>query len=342
MKALGKLKAEPGIWMFDAPMPQIGHNDVLIKIRKTSICGTDLHIYNWDEWAQKTVPVPLITGHEFMGEVADIGSEVSGFKIGDRVSGDGHLTCGYCRNCRAGARHLCRNTMGIGYDCTGCFAEYLVLPAANVFALPQEIDDNTGAILDPFGNATHATLSFNLVGEDVLITGAGPIGIMGAAIAKQVGARFVVVTDVNEHRLKIAKKMGATRTVNVLHESLLDVMNELGMKEGFDVGIEMSGNAAALQQLLAVMNHGGRVAILGIPPTEVAIDWKLVIFKSLVLKGIYGREMFETWYKMANLIQAGLDLSPVITHHFPADDFEKAFAMMRSGEAGKVILDWVN
>jgi threonine 3-dehydrogenase len=340
MRALCKLKAEPGLWMADIPVPEIGPNEVLIKIKKTAICGTDLHIYNWDKWAQETVPVPMAVGHEFVGEVAAIGSEVAGFKIGDRVSGEGHLTCGHCRQCRAGKRHLCRNTEGVGYDCPGCFAEYFKLPAVNVFKVPDNIPDDIAAFFDPLGNAVHTTLSFDLVGEDVLITGAGPIGIMAALIARHVGARFVVVSDINPYRLELAKKVGVTRAVNSKIESLRDVMKELGMQEGFDVGLEMSGNGKAFNDMLAVMNHGGRVAILGIPPEPVAIDWNEVIFKGLILKGIYGREMFETWYKMASLLQSGLDVSPVLTHCFPAADFEKAFAAIKSGEAGKVIMDW--
>jgi threonine 3-dehydrogenase len=340
MKALGKLKAEPGMWMNEIPVPEIGPNDLLIKITKTSICGTDLHIYNWDHWAQATIPVPMTIGHEFVGEVAAVGSEVKGYKIGDRVSGENHITCGYCRNCRAGIRHLCRNTVSVGIDLPGCFAEYLVLPAVNAFPLPKEIDDNIAAILNPLGNAVHCALSFNLVGEDVLITGAGPIGIMAAAIAKHIGARYIVITDVNDYRLNLAQQMGATRTVNVARESLSDIMTELGMQEGFDVGLEMSGNPDAFRQLLQNMNNGGRVAILGIPPADVAIDWNQVIFKGLTLKGIYGREMFETWYKMASLIQTGLDLTPILTHHFPAEEYEKAFALLHAGEGGKIILDW--
>ncbi|MFT3742015.1 MAG: L-threonine 3-dehydrogenase [Gammaproteobacteria bacterium] len=340
MKSLSKLKAEPGLWLTDLPVPEIGPNDVLIKIKKTAICGTDVHIYNWDAWAQSRVPVPLTIGHEFMGEIAAIGSEVKGLKIGDRVSGEGHLTCGHCRQCRAGKRHLCRNTRGIGYDCTGCFAEYLAFPAVNVFVLPDNVSDDTGAFLDPLGNAAHTALSFDLVGEDVLITGAGPVGLMAAAIAKHVGARHVVISDVNDYRLELAQKMGATRTVNVTRETFPAVMHELGMQEGFDVGFEMSGNGQALNDLLAVMNHGGHVALLGIPPDKIAIDWNQVIFKGLILKGIYGREMFETWYKMVSMLQSGLDVANVVTHHYPFTDFEKAFAAMRSEKSGKVILHW--
>jgi len=340
MKALCKLKAEPGIWMSDIPIPKIGHNDVLIKISKTAICGTDVHIYNWDSWAQKTVPIGIAIGHEFVGEIVDLGVEVAGLQIGDRVSGEGHLTCGHCRQCRAGKRHLCRNTEGIGYDGPGCFAEYLRLPASNVFKLPDSISDDVASFLDPLGNAVHTTLSFDLVGEDVLITGAGPIGIMAAVIARHVGARHIAISDVNPYRLELAKKMGVQRVVDARKESLTDVMKDLGMQENFDVGLEMSGNGKALNDMLAVMNHGGRVAILGIPPEPVAIDWNQVIFKGLFIKGIYGREMFETWYKMSSMLQSGLDITPVITHHFKADEFEQAFEVMRSGNSGKVILDW--
>ena len=340
MKALVKAKPEPGIWMQQAARPKVGHNDVLIRIRKTAICGTDIHIYNWDEWSRKTIPVPMTIGHEFVGEVVEVGGEVAGFAPGDRVSGEGHVTCGHCRNCRAGRRHLCRNTEGVGVNRPGCFAEYLAIPAVNAFKLPDAIGDDIAAILDPFGNATHATLSFDLVGEDVLITGAGPIGIMATAIAKHVGARFVVVTDVNDYRLELAASMGATRAINVTRESIDDAMAGLGMVEGFDVGLEMSGNTEAFRDMLRTMNHGGRVAVLGIPSEDAAIDWTRVIFKGLTLKGIYGREMFETWYKMSTMLQSGLDLSPVLTHHFRVDDFQQGFDVMRSGASGKVILDW--
>ena len=340
MKALVKSKAEPGIWMEDVPIPEIGHNDVLVRIHKTAICGTDVHIYNWDSWSRATIPVPMTVGHEFAGEITAMGGEVKGFEIGERVSGEGHITCGHCRNCRAGRRHLCRNTVGVGVNRPGSFAEYLSLPAVNVFPLPDDISDDLGAILDPLGNATHTALSFDLVGEDVLITGAGPIGIMAAAIARHAGARFVAVTDVNDYRLDLAAKLGATRVVNVNREGLDGVMAELGMEEGFDVGLEMSGNAEALGEMLRTMNHGGRVAILGIPPEAAPIDWNLVIFKGLTLKGIYGREMFETWYKMATMLQSGLDVAPTITHRMSVDDFEEGFKVMRSGRSGKVILDW--
>jgi len=340
MKSLVKLKAEPGIWLTKTQRPKLGHNDLLIKIKKTAICGTDIHIYNWDDWAQKTIPVPMVVGHEYAGEVVDIGQEVKGFSIGDRVSGEGHITCGHCRNCRGGRTHLCRNTVGVGVDRPGSFAEYLVIPAYNAFKLPDEISDDLAAIFDPFGNAVHTALSFDLVGEDVLITGAGPIGIMAAAVAKHVGARHVVITDINQYRLDLAKKMGATRAVDVSKENLNDVMTDLGMTEGFDVGMEMSGVPIAFTSMLANMNNGGKIAMLGIPGNDMAIDWSQVIFKGLTIKGIYGREMFETWYKMASLIQSGLDLSPIITHHFAIDDFQKGFDMMRSGQSGKVILNW--
>ena len=340
MKALSKLKAEPGIWMTETAKPEVGHNDLLIKIRKTAICGTDIHIYKWDEWSQNTIPVPMVVGHEYVGEVVDMGQEVRGFKVGDRVSGEGHITCGHCRNCRAGRVHLCRNTTGVGVNREGAFAEYLVIPAFNAFKIPDNISDELASIFDPFGNAVHTALSFDLVGEDVLITGAGPIGIMAAAVAKHVGARHVVITDVNEYRLDLARKMGATRAVNVANEKLEDVMTELGMTEGFDIGLEMSGVPIAFNGMLNNMNHGGKIAMLGIPPSDMAVDWNQVIFKGLIIKGIYGREMFETWYKMASLIQSGLDLSPIITHQFNIDDFQQGFDTMLSGQSGKVILNW--
>jgi threonine 3-dehydrogenase len=340
MKALVKEKAEPGIWLREIPEPVPGHNDVLIRVNKTAICGTDIHIYNWDEWAASTIPVPMAVGHEFVGVIEQVGSEVRGLKPGDRVSGEGHITCGHCRNCRAGRRHLCMNTVGVGVNRQGCFAEFLSIPASNVFVLPDAITDDMASILDPLGNAAHTALSFDLVGEDVLITGAGPIGIMAAAICRHVGARHVVITDVNDYRLGLARRMGASRVVNVTSERLDDVMGELGMTEGFDVGLEMSGNPDAFRDMLRTMHHGGKVALLGIPPGDTAIDWNQVIFKGLVIKGIYGREMFETWYKMASMLQSGLDITPVITHHFPIDDFQNGFDVMNSGKSGKVILDW--
>lgn len=341
MKALVKQEKQPGIWMTkDAAMPDIGPNDVLIRMNKTSICGTDIHIYNWDEWAQKTIPVPMIVGHEYVGVVEKVGSEVRGIEEGQRVSGEGHINCGHCRNCRAGRKHLCRNTVGVGVTRTGAFAEYMALPAQNIFPIPDAISDDLASIFDPLGNAVHTALSFDLVGEDVLITGAGPIGAMAVAICKHAGARHVVITDINDYRLDLATKMGACRTVNPEKENLDDVKRELGMTENFDIGLEMSGSPAAFRQLIGAMNHGGHIALLGIPPKDTAIDWNEVIFKGLFIKGIYGREMYETWYKMAAMLQSGLDISPIITHHFPVDDFEKAFEVMNSGESGKVILDW--
>jgi threonine 3-dehydrogenase len=340
MKALVKKERRPGIWLEEIAEPKVGHNDVLIKIAKTAICGTDMHIYKWDTWAQKTIPVPMAVGHEYYGHIVEIGSEVAGFKVGDRVSGEGHITCGYCRNCRAGRRHLCRNTVGVGVNRPGAFAEFLAIPAGNAFKLSAAISDDVASILDPFGNATHTALAFNMVGEDVLITGAGPIGIMAVAIARFVGARHVVITDVNDYRLQLARNMGASRAINIARESLDQTMQDLDMQEGFDVGLEMSGNAAALRELLRTMHHGGSVAILGIPPDDTAIDWNQVIFKGLTLKGIYGREMFETWYKMSSLLQSGLSLAPIITHHFAIGDYIKGFETMGSGQSGKVILDW--
>jgi threonine 3-dehydrogenase len=342
MFSLAKLEAREGMWAFDAPEPTVGPNDVLIAIRKTSICGTDVHIHNWDAWAQKTIPVPMVTGHEYMGVVEAVGSEVRGVVPGDRVSGEGHLTCGHCRNCRAGRRHLCRNTVGVGVNVPGAFKERFALPASNVFKLPDAIPDTVAAILDPFGNAVHTALSFDLVGEDVLVTGAGPIGCMSAAVARFVGARHVVVTDPNPYRRGLAEAMGASRVVDPSAPGfdLADVMADLGMTEGFDVAFEMSGSGPALRQLLAAMNYGGKVALLGVPSADVAIDWNVVIFKGLVLKGIYGREMFETWYKMAGLLESGLDLRPIVTHELPVARFQEGFDLMRSGASGKVVLDW--
>ena len=340
MKALVKAKAERGIWMEDVEAPQVGHNDVLIKVHRTAICGTDIHIYQWNDWAKNTIPVPLAIGHEFSGEVVDLGVEARGLEIGDRVSAEGHITCGVCRNCRAGRRHLCMNTSGVGVNRAGAFAEYLSVPAFNVFKLPDTISNDMAAILDPLGNATHTALSFDLVGEDVLITGAGPIGIMAVAIARYAGARHIVITDINDYRLDLAKKMGASCTLNVLQESLDDTMRDLGMEEGFDVGMEMSGNPDAFRDMLRTMHHGGKIAILGIPPSEMSIDWNEVIFKGLELKGVYGREMFETWYKMSSMLQSGLNIDPVITHHFDIGEFQSAFELMESGQSGKVILHW--
>ena len=340
MRALVKAKAAPGIWMEDVPIPEIGPNDVLIKIRKTAICGTDVHIYKWDDWAQRTIKVPMVIGHEFVGQVAEVGSHVRGFEVGDRVSGEGHLVCGYCRNCRAGRRHLCRNTEGVGVERMGAFAEYLVIPAFNAFKLPDAIPDDIAAFLDPLGNATHTALSFDLVGEDVLITGAGPIGCMASAICRHAGARRIVVTDLNPYRLELARAMGATLAIDPREKTPREAMYEIGMYEGFDVGLEVSGSPQALRQLLDGMNHGGRVGLLGIPPNGTAIDWDHVIFKGLVLKGIYGREMFETWYKMGSMILSGLDVSPILTHRFEIGDFQEGFDVMLSGKSGKVVLDW--
>lgn len=340
MKAIVKAKAEPGVWMEEVEKPKPGRGQVLIKVRKTAICGTDLHIYKWDEWAQKTVPVPCVIGHEFVGEVAELGEDVKGFSVGDRVSGEGHLVCGICRNCRAGKRHLCRNTQGIGYDTTGAFSDYFVMTAENVIKLSDDITDDVAAILDPFGNAVHASLHFDMVGEDVLITGAGPVGIMSAAIARHVGARYVVITDVNEARLKLAKKVGVDRAINPTKTSLQDVMKDLGMTEGFDVGLEMSGNATAFKDMLDAMNYGGAISYMGIPPEDFAINWHKVVFKSLTIAGIYGRRMFETWYKGLAMLQGGLNITPVITETYPATDFQEAFDSMVAGESGKIVLDW--
>ncbi|HEY7642190.1 MAG TPA: L-threonine 3-dehydrogenase [Steroidobacteraceae bacterium] len=340
MHALVKARSAPGIDLQDIAKPAPGPNDVLIRVKRSAICGTDMHIFNWDAWAQKTIPVPMAVGHEYCGEVVEVGSEVSGFKAGDRVSGEGHITCGYCRNCRAGRRHLCRNTVGVGVNRPGAFAEYVVIPAFNAFKLPAAIDDEIAAILDPLGNAVHTALAFDVVGEDVLITGAGPIGIMAAAIVRFIGARNVVITDVNDYRLELARKMGATLALNVTRDKLEDAMKQLGMQEGFDVGLEMSGNAAALRDMLRTMHHGGSIAMLGIPPTEVAIDWNEVILKGLTIKGIYGRQMFETWYKMAALLQSGLNIRPVITHRLPYTQYQHAFEIMGKGQSGKVVMDW--
>jgi threonine 3-dehydrogenase len=340
VKALVKKEANCGLWLEDVPEPSFGIDDVLIKIEKSSICGTDVHIYNWDAWAQKTIPVPLVIGHEFAGLVEAVGSNVRDFHPGDVVSGEGHLVCGRCRNCLAGRRHLCNSTSGVGVNRPGAFAEYLSIPVTNVWHADPGIPMEILSCFDPLGNATHTALSFDVLGEDVLITGAGPIGIMATAIAKHAGARYVVVSDVNPHRLELAARMGATVTVDVRTEKLTDVQKKLGMKEGFDVGLEMSGSADALRDMLANMCHGGKVALLGILPPTTCIDWDLVIFNGLVLKGIYGREMYETWYKMTSMIQTGLDISPVITHRFHYTEFQKGFEVMASGRSGKVILDW--
>ena len=341
MKALVKKKAESGLWLEEVPLPEVGSNDVLIKIRKTAICGTDVHIYKWDEWAQKNIPVPLTIGHEFVGEIAELGSNVQGFKVGDLVSGEGHVVCGYCRNCLAGRRHLCAHTKGIGININGAYAEYLSIPVTNVWLCDPSIPEEIFAIFDPFGNATHTALSFDVLGEDVLITGAGPIGIMAAAIVRHAGARHVVVTDINPYRLELAQKLGATCVINVAENNLADAMKSLGMKEGFDVGLEMSGNPAAFRSMLDTMTHGGKIAMLGILPGDVGIDWNTVVFNGLMLKGIYGREMYETWYKMTSMLQSGLDISPIITDRFHYTEYEKGFERMISGNSGKVVLSWV-
>lgn len=340
MKALVKAKAEKGLWLQDVPKPVIGDNDVLIKIKKTAICGTDIHIYQWDDWAQKTIPVPMHVGHEFVGEIAELGKFVQGHFVGERVSGEGHIVCGHCRNCKAGHRHLCINTKGIGVNKPGCFAEYLAMPAENVFSIPEGVSDDEASILDPLGNAVHTALSFDLIGEDVLITGAGPIGIMAGAIANHVGARHVVITDVNEYRMDLARKLGIKTVVDSRKEKLPDVMKKLGMTEGFDVGLEMSGNPQAFNDMIAAVKMGAHISLLGILPSDTTIPWNQVIFKALFLKGIYGREMFETWYKMCAMLTSGLDIKPIITHHFPAKDFKEGFEIMSSGKSGKIILDW--
>jgi threonine 3-dehydrogenase len=340
MRALVKARPEAGLWMQQVPIPEVGPNDVLIRIHKSSICGTDVHIWNWDHWSQRTIPVGMHVGHEYVGRIVALGSAVAGYQLGERVTGEGHIVCGHCRRCRAGQRHLCKDAIGVGVNRPGAFAEYLSLPASNLFRLPASVSDEVATILDPCGNATHTALSFDMVGEDVLITGAGPIGVMAVAIATHVGVRNVIVTDVNPYRLELARVMGATRVVDVRTDDLREVMAEQGMTEGFDVGLEMSGNPAAFRQMLDTMAHGGRIAMLGIFTDEVAIDWSTVIFKGLRIKGIYGREMFETWYKMASLLQAGMDITPVITHRFPIEAFADAFAITASGNSGKVILDW--
>ncbi|MEM1244134.1 MAG: L-threonine 3-dehydrogenase [Pseudomonadota bacterium] len=340
MRVLIKDKPQPGLLLTEQPKPKTGANDLLIKINKTAICGTDLHIYNWDDWAQSIIKTPLIIGHEFSGEVVEVGAEVSGFAIGERVSGEGHINCGYCRNCKAGLRHLCRNHESVGVTRSGAFAEYLLLPAKNAFKLPEQISDKTASILDPLGNATHTALAFDCIGEDVLITGAGPIGIMATAIAKHIGARYVITTDISDYRLQLAKKLGATRTVNVKNESLKDVIQELGIHEGFDVGLEVSGNPQAFNSMLDTINHGGHISLLGFLPDDTTIKWNEIILKGLVIKGIYGREMYETWYKMASMLQSGLAIDNVITHEFAVNEYEQAFATLQSGQSGKVILDW--
>ncbi|MBB3231504.1 L-threonine 3-dehydrogenase [Halomonas stenophila] len=340
MKALVKREAAPGLWLEDVPAPEVGINDVLVRVKRTAICGTDLHIYNWDHWAQQTIPVPMVVGHEFVGEIVEVGSNVNDFHPGQIVSGEGHVVCGRCRNCLAGRRHLCAHTRGIGVNRPGAFAEYVVLPMSNVWEHRPGIDLDVAALFDPLGNAVHTALQFDVLGEDVLITGAGPIGAMAAAVCRHAGARHVVITDLNPRRLALAETLGATRTVNVAEESLGEVQRSLGMTEGFDVGLEMSGSPVAFQDMLANMCHGGRVAMLGIPTEELAIDWNTVIFNMLTIKGVYGREMYETWYKMSVLVESGMDISPVITHRLPYSDFEQGFQAMLAGEASKVILNW--
>lgn len=340
MKALVKRHSQPGLWLEDVPIPEYGINDVLIRVDRTGICGTDLHIYKWDAWAQKTIPVPMVVGHEFVGEIVAVGDNVHDFFPGEIVSGEGHVVCGRCRNCLAGRRHLCKDTQGVGVNRPGAFAEYLVLPMSNVWHHRPDINRDVASIFDPFGNAVHTALSFDLLGEDVLITGAGPIGIMAAAIARHAGARHVVITDVNTFRLELARKMGATLAVNPSSQSLTDVQKQLDMREGFDVGLEMSGNPQAFRDMLANMCHGGKIAMLGIPSEPIEIDWNIVVFNMLTIKGIYGREMYETWYKMSVMLESGLNIEPVITHRFHYTEFEKGFAAMKTGESGKVILNW--
>jgi threonine 3-dehydrogenase len=341
MKALVKKEATPGLWLEDVPIPKVGVNDVLIRIHKSSICGTDVHIYNWDPWAQKTIPVPMVIGHEYVGKVAEVGSNVTGFKAGDLVSGEGHLVCGFCRNCLAGRRHLCPHTRGVGVNREGCFAEYLCIPMTNVWYADRSLPMDVLSCFDPLGNAVHTALSFDVLGEDVLITGAGPIGCMAAGIVRHAGARHIVVSDVNPYRLELARRMGATLALDVRSETIEEAQKKLLMKEGFDVGLEMSGSAAALRSMLDNMCHGGKIAMLGIPEPSTQIDWNLVVFNSLTIQGVYGREMYETWYKMTVMLQSGLDISPVITHRFHYTEFEKAFEVMRSGQSGKVILTWL-
>jgi threonine 3-dehydrogenase len=340
MKALVKSRNEPGLWLEDVAKPTIGINDVLIRVHRTGICGTDVHIYHWNDWARKTIPMGLVIGHEFVGEIAEVGSNVSDFYPGDIVSGEGHVVCGRCRNCLAGRRHLCAKTQGIGVNRPGAFAEYIVLPMTNIWRHHDGIDRDVAAIFDPFGNAVHTALSFPVLGEDVLVTGAGPIGIMAAAVVRHAGARYVVITDINEYRLALARKMGVTEAVNIREYSLPEIQKKLGMTEGFDVGLEMSGNQSAFRDMLANMSHGAKIAMLGIPEGDMAIDWRTVIFNMLTVKGIYGREMYETWYKMSVMLQSGLDITPLITHRFHYTDFEQGFEVMSSGQSGKVILNW--
>ena len=340
MKALVKRESKPGLWLEEVPVPEFGINDVLIEVLRTGICGTDVHIYNWDAWSQKTVPVPLVVGHEFVGRIVEVGSNVEDFRVGDIVSGEGHVVCGRCRNCLAGRRHLCMGTTGIGVNRPGAFAEYLSLPMTNVWHHESGISRDVQAIFDPLGNAVHTALSFPVLGEDVLITGAGPIGMMAIAVVRHAGARYVVVTDVNPWRLELAKKMKPTLTLDVRKQSIAEAQKQLGMKEGFDVGLEMSGNPTAFRDMLANMCHGGKIAMLGIPEKEMAIDWNTVVFNMLTLKGIYGREMYETWYKMTVMLESGLNIDPVITHRFHYTHFQQGFEAMLSGRSGKVILTW--
>lgn len=341
MKALIKRESKPGLWLENVPEPQIGINDVLIRVDRTGICGTDLHVYEWDAWAQKTIPVPLVVGHEFVGEIVEVGSNVAGFHSGNIVSAEGHVVCGRCRNCLAGRRHLCKDTKGIGVNRPGAFAEYISVPVTNVWLHKEDIDRDVASIFDPFGNAVHTALSFDVLGEDVLITGAGPIGVMAAAVVKHAGARFVVITDINEYRLELARRMGVTLAVNVKNTGIREVQARLGMKEGFDVGLEMSGNSAAFREMIENMCHGSKIAMLGIPSQSIDINWNTVIFNMLTIKGIYGREMYETWYKMTVMLESGLDIKPVITHRFHYTEFEKGFEVMRTGQSGKVVLSWL-
>ena len=340
MKALVKVRAEPGLWVEDVPVPEIGRDDVLIRVLRTGVCGTDLHIYEWDGWAQENVPVPLVIGHEFVGEIVELGSDVADLAVGDLVSGEGHLVCGKCRNCMAGRRVMCAHTKGVGVNYPGAFAEYIALPAGNIWRHNPDIDLDVAAIFDPFGNAVHTALTFPVHGEDVLITGAGPIGIMAAIVARHAGARHIVITDISPYRLDLAKRVGVTVAADPRRDSLEQIMADLGMKEGFDVGMEMSGKPSAMRQMLRAMTHGGKIAMLGLPSEQFPIDWAHLVLNMITIKGIYGREMFETWYWMSVLTQSGLDISPVITHRFPADDFATAFATVRSGECGKVVLEW--
>lgn len=340
MKALVKSQAGPGLWLEDVPEPEYGINDVLIRVHRTGICGTDLHIYNWDAWASKTIPVPLVVGHEFVGEIVAVGSNVNDFHPGEIVSGEGHVVCGRCRNCMAGRRHLCAHTSGVGVNRAGAFAEYISLPMSNVWRHHEGVDKDVASIFDPFGNAVHTALQFPILGEDVLITGAGPIGLMAAAVARFAGARHIVITDINDHRLALAKKLGVTRAVNVKTTKLGDVQKELGMQEGFDIGLEMSGNASAFRDMIKQMAHGGKIAMLGIPSEEIAISWNDVIFSMLTIRGVYGREMYETWYQMSVMIESGLSIDPVITHRFSYKNFEEGFRIMNTGNCGKIILDW--